>query len=203
MERQFPFVSHGRTDFSQEHSFVGYDNEAFSHMAVMRLADKGCRKLCIILPPDKLSFHQHLKYGFMRTVRNLGIDCFIPENINLDDSSECISDWAMGIAKTAQPPDGFICAGEISYFSVLSGFRRAESPLKDLPEFVVKTTTGLMQQIAPDVDRIHENISQAGHAMAAQLLLQLTKPNAEITQKVFDPVAGFLVIPSKSATYHP
>ncbi len=72
IEKRFPFVTHGRTEFTEEHNFVDYDNEAFAYQSVMRLVEKGCTKVCILLPLSKFTFHQHMRYGFMRAVRETG-----------------------------------------------------------------------------------------------------------------------------------
>lgn len=190
LERKFPFVSHGRTDLSQAHSYVDFDNQKFSELAVNRLHEKGCKKLCILLPPDKFCFHQHLKYGFLKAVRNLGIEYYIPDHVHLDDPAENIGAWAKKLADAPDCPDGFVCPGETSYLSILGGLRQAKQKTS-APEFVVKATTSLMQQIAPDVDRIQEDICQAGQLLGQQLLAQLKQPNSAVQQHVFSPVADF------------
>jgi LacI family transcriptional regulator len=68
IEENFPFVSHGRTAFPSPHPYVDYDNYAFAHHAVKRLKAKGCRKVTIILPPQRFSFGYHLRDGFMAAV---------------------------------------------------------------------------------------------------------------------------------------
>ncbi|WDR02149.1 LacI family DNA-binding transcriptional regulator [Devosia algicola] len=49
-ESNFPFVSHGRTQWSEAHAYVDFDNEAYARGAVMRLARRGATKVSIILP---------------------------------------------------------------------------------------------------------------------------------------------------------
>ncbi|WP_319532535.1 LacI family DNA-binding transcriptional regulator [uncultured Cohaesibacter sp.] len=78
VERKFPFVCHGRTEFVYEHSYVDYDNEAFAYNAAMRLVEKGCSRLSIFLPLTKFTFHQHMRYGFMRAVRETGVGLYFP-----------------------------------------------------------------------------------------------------------------------------
>lgn len=69
LEANFPFICHGRTDFTQEHNFVDFDNEAFAYLAAKRLAQKGCKKLAIILPQDIFTFPQRYRCVEHRTTR--------------------------------------------------------------------------------------------------------------------------------------
>ena len=69
MEADFPFVSHGRTEFTTPHPWVDYDNEAFARQAVQHLVSKGRRRISLVLPGDQFTFTQHLRYGFLSAVR--------------------------------------------------------------------------------------------------------------------------------------
>jgi LacI family transcriptional regulator len=72
MEAGLPFVSHGRTEFTMPHPFVDFDNEAFARQAVARLVAQGRDRLSMILPDDKFTFCQHLRYGFVSAAREAG-----------------------------------------------------------------------------------------------------------------------------------
>jgi hypothetical protein len=74
MEAGLPFVSHGRTEFTMPHPFVDFDNEAFARQAVARLVGQGRDRLSMILPDDKFTFCQHLRYGFVSAARAAGVD---------------------------------------------------------------------------------------------------------------------------------
>ncbi len=191
LEHKFPFVCHGRTFLSEQHAFVDFDNEAFAKMAVEQLVRKGCKHVCIILPPEELTFRQHLKYGFMTAVSDAAVRYHIPENIHLDDTSDSIREWAMQLAAKNDCPDGFVCPGETSYLALNSGFRDAGNADQNRKQFIVKATTSLMQQIDPGVDRIREDIQIAGEALATQLLNQITVTGAPVQQRIFQPVAEF------------
>ena len=73
-EARFPFVTHGRTEFVEPHCYVDYDNEAFAYEAAKHLVSKGCSRLSILLPLAEFTFYQHMRYGFMRAVRETGVD---------------------------------------------------------------------------------------------------------------------------------
>ncbi len=182
LECGFPFVSHGRTEFTEPHSWVDFDNEAFAHAAAMRLIGKGCRRICVVLPPESLTFRQHLRYGLMRAVRESGVDFHIPTEISLDSSMEEIHDWASEIAGTDDRPDGFICPGEASYLAIRNGYGKHDYKVGRDFHAVAKSISGILSQIDPETDTIHEDVEVAGQIMARKLVAILGDPDAGPSQ---------------------
>ncbi|WP_319528809.1 LacI family transcriptional regulator [uncultured Cohaesibacter sp.] len=193
LEQNFPFVSHGRTDFSQPHHFVDFDNEAFAYMAVQRLAKKGRTKLAIILPRHEYTFHQHMRYGFMKAIRETGLDAVIPEDVTLDSSHEEVRDWVGRLLGdgSSRDVDGFICPGEASYLALYSALRAVGRSRGNEYDVVVKCNHRILEQIDPRIDRVHEDIGAAGRQMGSILLSQLKDGNKEIQQIVRDPLVKF------------
>lgn len=191
IENDFHFVSHGRTEFSHSHSFVDFDNEEFAYLAATRLAEKGCRKICMIKPPDRFTFSQHMQYGLMRAVRKMGLDYIIPEEVSLISPMDEINAWASRLAARDDAPDGFVCPGEASYLAVMSAFRSAGKLRGDAYEVVVKSSSQILSQIDPTIDRIFEDIEEAGYLMGRQLLQLLEGAADRPGQTIQRPVADF------------
>jgi len=119
-ENNFPFVCHGRTEFSTPHLFVDYDNEKFSRMAVERLVKKGRKRLFAFMPDRKFTFFSHLKYGFSSGATDSGVSYEIPDDVTLDSNSDQIYDAVAKCLKSSNPPDGFMCAGEVTALTTIS-----------------------------------------------------------------------------------
>lgn len=187
IEEGFPFVCHGRTELSAPHAFVDFDNEAFAYEAARRLIAQGRTRPAIILPPARFTFHQHLKYGFLRAVRDHGVDYEIFENITLDSPPEAISaEIARRITEPA-PPDGYVLGGEVSALAVLAAL--ADSgivPNRDVG-IVAKQTSNLFTSIRPQLDVIGENLMDAGAEMARLLLKSIAGGQPETLQKIQPP----------------
>ncbi len=190
-EQGFPFACHGRTELSAPYSHFDFDNESFAFAAANRLTEKGVQKICLILPPDKFTFYQHLRYGLLRSVRTSGLEYCFPEEITLDSSLVQIKDWARDLAGHPDAPDGFICPGEASYLALTNGMRLAGKQRGRDFEAVVKTSSDLMSQIDPTVDQIFEDIEEAGARLAAFVLGQLSKDDPERAQAIQSPVVRF------------
>lgn len=185
LEHGFPFACHGRTDFAAPHASVDFDNVAFARIAVERLASKGARQICMVLPPPHLTFCQHLRYGAMQAASATGVTMYFPPNVSLDNSSETISDWARALRRDRPDIDGFVCAGETSYLSIAAAYAGTQPP-----HYVIKETSPLMAQISPDADRIGENIEWAGRTLGEHLLAQIER-NAAPIATVFQPMISW------------
>lgn len=190
LEMDFPFISHGRTDFSQAHSFVDFDNEAFAYCAAKRLAEKGCKKLAIILPQNSFTFHQHMQYGFMKAIRETGLDYVIPDELTLDSSTDDVRGWVEELYKNGSDVrvDGFVCPGEASYLALFACLRELGMQRGVDYDAVVKSNSTILAQIDPDLDRVFEDIREAGVQMGKTLLAQLNEEDEGAKQIVQPPV---------------
>jgi LacI family transcriptional regulator len=187
MEQGFPFVSHGRTNFGTPHSFVDFDNEQFAELAVEKLALRGAKKLCMILPPDWLTFQQHLMTGTIRAANKHGLEYVFAEGVTLDSSLEEVNAWAMKMAQKPDRPDAYVFVGEASYFAALSAFRKSGLLRPQDFEVVVKRNSELIHQIDEGVDVVFEDIQKAGKKMGEFILHQLSAPTDKPLQFIDTP----------------
>jgi LacI family transcriptional regulator len=173
MENDFPFVCHGRTELATPHPFVDYDNYAFAYRAARSLIEAGCRKLFIILPPDRFTFCQHMRHGFMTAVREEGIAFEIASGVTLDSKSEAVRAVVFEAMARADRPDGFICGGEVSALSVMSAAYDHDLAIGRDIRLVAKQTSGLFDEIRPKIETIYEDLSEAGNIMGRLLLKRI------------------------------
>ena len=191
MEENFPFVSHGRTGFPSPHPYVDYDNYAFAHHAVMRLKAKGCRKVTIILPPERFSFGYHLRDGFMAAIKETGLDYEIMDGASLDNTADEIRLATMRRIAEPDTPDGFICTGDAAALSIMAGITDAGRQIGKDVQMVVKQTSGIFSQVRPKVDAIFEDTALAGKQMGELLLRRINGEAAENLQILHEPEIWF------------
>lgn len=190
LEHDFPFVTHGRTEFSTAHPYVDFDNAAFAYEAASRLIARGRRKLSIILPQARLMFGQHLRHGFMTAIRNAGVAFEIPDTVTLDSSVREIRDYVRLRMRADDPPDAFVCSGEVSALATISGLGDCGMVLGREYDMVAKQTSPLLGDIHPGVDTIYEDLAAAGEAMGRLLLRRITGQAAETLHVLQTPDFG-------------
>lgn len=171
LERDFPFICHGRTELATQHPYVDFDNYGFAYDASRRLISGGCKKLCIILPPDRFTFAHHMRHGFMTAVREEGVAFDIPAEVTLDSKSDEIRKTVYQRLSQPDRPDGFVCGGEVSALAVMAAAYDHGLELGRDLRLVAKQTSGLFDQIRPRTETIYEDLAAAG-AMMGRLLLK-------------------------------
>jgi len=191
LETGFPFISHGRTEFSTPHPYVDYDNFTFAYEATRRLIAKGRTKVMVILPPKRLTFCQHILHGFMTAVREAGITYEIPDTIDLDSPANVVREFIRGRASAPDAPDGFVCPGEVSALAVISGMSDAGYTLAEDYDIVAKETSHLLTQLQPKVDTIHEDLTAAGEQLGHMLIQRINNPEAENLHLLMPPQINF------------
>lgn len=173
LERGFPFVSHGRTEFTAPHPYVDFDNESFARQAVQRLVAKGRRRLMIVLPEKQFTFAQHLRYGFLSAVREAGVDHVIAEDLTLETPPGKLAASLLEIQRGPTPPDGHICVGEVLGIATLSAVQDAgQVPGRDV-DIVVKQASPIFELMRPRVDTIVEDLSETARRLGEMMLRRL------------------------------
>lgn len=188
IENDFPFVCHGRTELSTPHPFVDYDNEEFAYQATRRLIAEGRRKPAILLPPERFTFHQHMRYGFLRAVREEGVDFEILEGVTLDNDSDRVQAAIEARLDRPDPPDGYVLGGEVSALAVMAALSdRGLMPGRDVG-IVAKQTSNLFAPVRPEVATIYEDIAAAGAEMGRLILARIGGAPPETLQTLHAPV---------------
>lgn len=182
LEAGFPFITHGRTEFSTPHPFVDFDNSAFAYEATRRLIARGRRKVTTILPPRRLTFGQHLLHGFMTAVREAGVEYEIPTAITLDSPAGEIRAYVAERAGADDAPDAYVCSGEVSALATISALAGRGLALGREYDMVAKQTSRLLTDIEPEVETIYEDLAAAGERMGQLLLRRIAGEDAEALQ---------------------
>lgn len=182
IENDFPFVCHGRTELSTPHPYVDFDNEDFAYRATRKLVGEGRRKPAILLPPTRFTFHQHMRYGFLRAVREAGAEYEILEGISLDSPSEAVLAHVARRLGEPEPPDGYVLGGEVSALAVMAALTdRGLVPGRDVG-VVAKKTSSLFTPVRPRIDTIYEDLMEAGAEMGRLILRRIAGEPADALQ---------------------
>jgi LacI family transcriptional regulator len=191
IERDFPFVSHGRTELSTPHPYVDYDNFTFAYQAVKRLHAKGRRRIATILPRSNFTFAKHLHDGFRTAVAETGLGAEILTQISLDTTADDMRIAVTDRHRAPDPPDGYVCSGDASAVAVMAGITDAGKVIGRDVDLVAKRTSGIFSQVRPKVDAIYEDTELAGRQMGELLLRRIHGERPEDLQILHAPEIWF------------
>jgi LacI family transcriptional regulator len=191
MEADFPFITHGRTEFTSPHPWVDFDNETFARKAVARLVERGAQKVSIILPEDRFTFAAHLRYGFLGGVREAGIDYEIPEHLYLDSSVEDIATHLRSRLAAHDAPDGVVCVGEVQAMAMLAALTDLGIPPEEGPHIVAKRASPIFDLIRPRIETVVEDVHTTGKRMGELLLQRMKGARPEDLTDLRSPIGAF------------
>ena len=161
-----PFVTFGRTELALAHPFVDIDNADFSRRAAELLLDRGRRRLCLLLPPERYLYAGHQRLGFMQAHQQRGLTVDIGQQLVSADDSLDPRALAARLALGATPPDGYICGTEIVAMGVQAGLSDAG---KDADVVALETST-LADYFQRPVDGFRQDLHQGGRQLGRVLL---------------------------------
>lgn len=179
LDNDFPFATHGRSSWPDPHPSVDFDNEAYAYGATKRLAQKGCRKVSIVLPDSALSYTEHLKTGIARAAAEAGIAYEFAADVNLNSPTDAIRNYVIKRGKRPGAPDGYVCASEISALAVIGGLRDSGMVVGKTAFVVAKQASPLFDQFQPGADTVPEDFVDTGRHLGALLLRRINGEGPE------------------------
>ncbi len=195
LEAKFPFITHGRTEFTTPHPYVDYDNEAFARLAVERLVARGCTRLSIILPSARFTFSQHLRYGFLSGVRAADVAYDMVEDVELGAAPDALTRALCARLRGAEPPDGLVCVGEVVALAALAALQDTGGRLGEDLHLVAKRASPVFDLLRPRIDTLYEDVRATGEEIGRLLLRRIQGEPVETLVHVQDPIGGFEAMP--------
>ena len=182
LDHDFPFVTHGRTDWPEPHPYVDFDNAAFAEAAVRRLAEEGRRKLSIILPEAHLTYERFLREGFLRAAHQAKVETEIPTEINLGSAPDVQRDFIIARHRRGGAPDGYICCSEVSAIAVIAGLTDSGASIGEDVDVIAKQATSLFNNFRPRIQTVFEDFALAGEQLGRLLRRRIAGEPAENLQ---------------------
>lgn len=187
MDNDMPFVTHGRTEFFTPHPYHDFHSERFTELAVERLVKKGCGHIMLVVADDRTNNFHNIVRSFERTAGRLGVRTKMFDH-KTDLTPAEMRAFGRQLARTADCPDGILCASEIRCISIISGLLEGGKHLGGDVECICKQTSDILPAIFPQVDTIEEDIYGAGEELTRLLLRRIDGEPAESLQTLSEPI---------------
>lgn len=174
LDAGLPFVTHGRTEFQNEHPFHDFHAEIFAERAVERLAALGCRKLMLAHSATNTMNYRTIVAAFSAACADAGVTCEIAaDDLVSLGGYEQVRAFGTALARRADHPDGVVCNAEQYALALASGFRAAGIEIGGAIKLVCKETSGIVPIVFPDCDGLFEDVHAAGRELVRLLLRRI------------------------------
>lgn len=184
LKKGFPFVTHGRTDWPDQHPFFDYDNDKLARQALQHLNDRGRRLVLLVLPPQDQCYSQHLRKGAIDTAKKLGLELRFNESVTADSSITELREY-LTIKLRKDPAIDAIFGS--SPASAIAGSVAAEANGltvgKDI-DILGKETIPFLKEFKPGIISAHEDVSRAGHFLTKAVIQAIREPEKKPMQGI-------------------
>lgn len=172
IDADFPFVSHGRTEFYTPHPYHDFHSEGFAEVAVKRLADKGCRKVMLVIGDDSTTNYHNITTAFHKAVARAGIEGRLLDSTRGTTPAE-MRKSGIDLAQSMDRPDGVILDSEMRTIALVGGLQEGGMVLGSDIQLVYKQTSGILPTLFPVLDSIREDVFAAGGELTRLLLKRI------------------------------
>jgi LacI family transcriptional regulator len=188
MEADFPFVTHGRTEFFTQHPFHDFHSEAFATTTVERLVKKGSRDLMLVVGDDRTNNYFNIVRAFERAAARLRVASRVVDHKTAPSASAEMRQFGRELAASADRPDGIVCDSELRSISLISGLEEGGVTIGRELNFICKQTSDILPTVFPDVDTVEEDVFAAGVELTRLLLRRIEGETPENLQTLSEPI---------------
>lgn len=188
IDANFPFVSHGRTEFYTPHPYHDFHSEIFASMAVERLATRGCKRALLVIGDDSTTNYHNIVTAFHKSAARAGMEARVMENTQGMSPAETRR-MGYDLAREPDRPDGIICDSELRTIALVGGLQEAGIVLGRDVQLIYKQTSGILPTLFPAVDSIREDVFAAGGELTQLLLKRIAGADVAGLQTLSEPMA--------------
>jgi LacI family transcriptional regulator len=182
LKHKFPFVTHGRTKWFDQHAYYDYDNIAFISMALKRLVARGRKNILAILPPLNQNYSQDMVLGLEQESKRLGISYRISEKVDSDQSSDDIQHWVMRRLEQSPELDAVICTSSKAAIAAIVAIEKNGRILGRDIDVYGKEVIPILKMFRENIIVELEDVGRAGRFLARAAMQQLQDPEMPLMQ---------------------
>jgi LacI family transcriptional regulator len=199
LERDFPFVTFGRTELVSEHPYVDADNEQAAWLATRYLAERGHQRIALISPPLAYTYALQRRRGYQAALHQAGLaadPALLCEGVQ---DARVARALAHQLASLPVPPTGYVCANEVAALGVMAGLRDAGCALGDEVELVSRDGANISDYLHPRPPTLFLDIRTVASTLCDFLLRRIQGETVESLQRVLPCELRYTQLPRVSA----
>jgi len=189
MEQDFPFVTHGRSKWADQHPYLDFDNFEFIRLASRKLRQKGRRSLLLITPHQAQNYAQNMIEGARVAAKEQGITIEIVEEPSNQDGPLSLKSIVNETLTGQSSIDGIISCTVMTTVHLLLILSELGKNVGSDIDVCAKERFPFFSLIRPDVLTVREDLTQAGSFLAKAALHAIEHPK--------DPPLQLLVTPEQ------
>jgi len=176
MRHQFPFATHGRSNWCADHAFYDFDNTKFGEGSIRELAKRGRKSVLMVAPPAHQNYGQNMIEGAQRCATELGMDLFVLNDVTSDSASaEIEASFARYFA--AHPDtDAVLCGSTTATMAVVAKAEDMGQTIGVGLDVISKEAIPFLQRFRRAILTVQEDVAAAGSFLARAAIQRIEEP---------------------------
>lgn len=187
IDRGFPFATHGRSVWADQHSYYDYDNHAFGRIAVEQLVRRCRTKLLMLAPPLDQNYAREMIEGAQNQAAQSRVELQVAQGVTSDAHRDEIQDFLRTYLGQHPATDGLISASPNATMAAIAGIESVGISLGDGLDVFSKETVPFLTLFRPSILCISEDVSAAGAFLANAAVHAAQNPGAPALQHLDAP----------------
>lgn len=182
LDRKFPFATHGRSDWADEHAWFDFDNGAFGALGVRTLVRHGRKRLLIVAPPMDQSYAQAMVAGAFAAASDAALSIHVMPELSSDSPVDQVEALLTRLLAGPAAPDGIICGSTNSALAAVAALESCGRTLGDDIDVFTKEAIVFLRRVRPRLLAIAEDVSAAGDFLSQAAMALVRQPSARPMQ---------------------
>ena len=186
-DKNFPFVTHGRSKWADDHSYYDYDNIAFGRIAVERLVARGRNQILLLAPPTAQSYARDIIEGATKSAKELGVTLKVADTISSDSGKDALISGIGDYLRMKPAFDSMICASPNAAMVATRAIEDAGYVIGDQFDVFAKETFPFLDIFRAGILSVHEDVQKAGRFLAKAAIHEIMQKDGSHLQEVERP----------------
>lgn len=179
LDHNFPFTTHGRTNWLDQHSYYDFDNLTFTRMSIEKIKSRGRKHALIIAPPMSQTYAQDIVRGAKEGGHSNDVKITVLATAHSDEDSSVISKAIRDAIEADSSIDAIFCASSPAAMSASAGIEATGKIVGDEVDVVGKETSQLLHLFRPNIVTYFEDITKAGRYLAKAAVNAVEHPDSK------------------------
>ena len=176
LDQGFPFVTMGRTKWSNKHGYFDFDNATYARDAVTDLVKQGRKSLVLVSPPVEMSTTRDLISGGQSEALRLGVNFQVLPRISGSDVRTNVQTAVAALLEASPEVDGVICTSAQTAIAAALGVEASGRCIGKELDIVSKESQQFLAHFRPKIRSIGEDVSGAGRFLATAAIHSIEAP---------------------------
>lgn len=182
MERKFPFATHGRSNWSDQHPYYDFDNEIYGRRAINLLHARGRKHVVVVAPPQKQSYALHLVAGLRGRAQANGQNLFILDTVTSDSVNVEVTQALIERLEAHPETDAIVTASTNAAMGAVAAVEKCGCTIGKEIDVFAKEAVPFLKLVRSDILTMAESVGSAGEFLAKAAIQAIRQPSLQPMQ---------------------